>query len=51
MIDISVVKKATLNLPDAVRELITEEKSKMDIEEFLANVKVWEKQLKKEEKP
>ncbi len=48
MIDITPVKKAAANLPDSVRELISEEKSKMDVEEFLAMVKVVEKQLKKE---
>ena len=48
MIDISVVKKAAVNFPDSVRELITEEKSQMNLEEFLAMVKLVEKQLKKE---
>lgn len=48
MIDISVVKKAAVNLPDSVRELITEEKSQMNLEEFLAMVKLAERQIKKE---
>ncbi len=48
MIDITPVKKASVNLPDSLRELISEEKSTMDVDEFLASVKVWEKKLKKE---
>ncbi len=48
-IDISPLKKASHGIgSDVVRELIQDQKSTMDLDDFLANVKAWERALKKE---
>lgn len=44
-IDISKVKEA--HISGIVGDLISEQSSEMDIEEFLNNVKVWENLLKR----
>lgn len=49
-IDISPIKKTAPQLQSGiVRDLIKDEEKTMDIEDFLASVKAWEKALKREE--
>ncbi len=48
-IDISPLKKAASQMPQStVRDLIEDQKQSMDLDDFFANVKAWEKALKKE---
>ena len=45
-IDISPLKKA--GIKGIVGDLIADQKTTMDLDDFLANVKSWEKTIKKE---
>lgn len=47
-IDISPIKKTAKKLPSEVQELINAQRQNMDLDDFLANVKVWENRLKRE---
>ena len=46
-INISPLKATAKKLPSEVQELIDAQRQTMDLDDFLANVKVWENKLKR----